>query len=162
MKLLKNKHFLSIMASVEHGEASYLAALREILDKGDFRPCRNVKDGKAVHTWSLFGQRFVYDLSDGKLPLFTTKRVFWKGVKEELLWFLQGDTYAPHLSEKGVRIWDGNGSREFLDSRGLDYKEGELGPVYGFQWRHWGASMKAMMLITVERELTKFRESLMD
>lgn len=128
------------MSSVEQGEAAYLAALREILDKGDFRPCRNVKDGKPVNTWSLFGQRFVYDLSDGKLPLFTTKRVFWKGVKEELLWFLQGDTYAPHLSEKGVRIWDGNGSREFLDSRSLTYKEGELGPVYGFQWRHWGAA----------------------
>lgn len=64
----------------------------------------------------------------------TTKRVFWKGVVEELLWFIRGDTNAKHLSEKGVKIWDANGSREFLDQCGFnDRSEGDLGPVYGFQ-----------------------------
>jgi len=86
----------------------------------------------------------VYDLQrDGTpiLPLLTTKRVFWKGVKEELLWLLSGSTYAPDLSERGVRIWDANATREFLDSRGLTSNpEGDLGPIYGFQWRHWGAT----------------------
>merc|ERR1711874_459623 len=73
-------------------------------------------------------------------PVLTTKRVFWRGVFEELLWFVRGDTNAKHLSEKGVKIWDGNGSKEFLDKRGLGHREeGDLGPVYGFQWRHFGA-----------------------
>merc|ERR1719198_2373377 len=73
-------------------------------------------------------------------PLLTTKRVFWRGVVEELLWFIKGDTNAQNLSDKGVKIWDGNGSKEFLEKRGLGHREeGDLGPVYGFQWRHFGA-----------------------
>ena len=74
------------------------------------------------------------------LPLLTTKRVFLKAVIEELLWFIAGSTSSLPLSEKGVSIWDGNGSREYLDSVGLSHREvGDLGPVYGFQWRHFGA-----------------------
>ncbi|CAK0859493.1 unnamed protein product [Prorocentrum cordatum] len=62
------------------------------------------------------------------------------GPSQELLWFVKGDTNAKHLSDKGVKIWDANGSREFLDQRGLSHREeGDLGPVYGFQWRHFGA-----------------------
>jgi len=81
-----------------------------------------------------------YNLRNNEFPLLTTKRVFWTGVVHELLWFMQGSTNAKLLQEKGVRIWDGNASRSFLDSRGLKhYEEGDLGPVYGFQWRHWGA-----------------------
>lgn len=69
----------------------------------------------------------------------TTKRVFWRGLAEELFWFIRGDTNAQLLAEKNVHIWDENGSREFLDSRGLtEYEEMDLGPVYGFQWRHFG------------------------
>jgi len=74
------------------------------------------------------------------LPLLTTKRVFLKAVIAELLWFVEGSTSSLPLSEAGVKIWDGNGSREFLDSVGLGHREvGDLGPVYGFQWRHFGA-----------------------
>jgi len=73
-------------------------------------------------------------------PLLTTKRVFWRGVVEELLWFISGSTNAKVLQEKGIHIWDGNASREYLDSIGLkEREEGDLGPVYGFQWRHFGA-----------------------
>ncbi|VDN19591.1 unnamed protein product, partial [Gongylonema pulchrum] len=75
----------------------------------------------------------------------TTKRVYWKGVLEELLWFIRGDTNAKHLSDKGVKIWDANGSRQFLDKLGFtDRQEGDLGPVYGFQWRHCGAEYRGM------------------
>ena len=74
------------------------------------------------------------------LPLLTTKRVFLRAVVAELLWFIAGSTSSIPLSEAGVRIWDGNGSREYLDSVGLVHREvGDLGPVYGFQWRHFGA-----------------------
>lgn len=80
-----------------------------------------------------------FTLADDVFPLLTTKRVFWRGLAEELFWFIKGDTNAHHLAEKNVHIWDGNGSREFLDSRGLtENEEMDLGPVYGFQWRHFG------------------------
>ncbi len=74
------------------------------------------------------------------LPLLTTKRVFIRAVIAELLWFIAGSTSSLPLSEAGIQIWDGNGSREYLDSVGLSHREvGDLGPVYGFQWRHFGA-----------------------
>ena len=74
------------------------------------------------------------------LPLLTTKRVFLRAVVAELLWFISSNTSSLSLSSAGVKIWDGNGSREFLDSVGLSHREvGDLGPVYGFQWRHFGA-----------------------
>ena len=74
------------------------------------------------------------------LPLLTTKRVFHRAIIAELLWFIQGSTSSLPLSEAGVKIWDGNGSREFLDSVGLSHRDvGDLGPIYGFQWRHFGA-----------------------
>ena len=79
------------------------------------------------------------------MPLLTTKRVFWKGVVEELLWFVKGSTNAKELSAKGVKIWDGNSSRQFLDKMGFyEREEGDLGPIYGFQWRHFGASYTDM------------------
>lgn len=85
-----------------------------------------------------------YDLSES-FPMLTTKDVFWRGVAEELIWFVKGDTNAMHLSDKKIKIWDGNASREFLDSRGLQHREEwDLGPVYGFQWRHFGAEYKTM------------------
>jgi thymidylate synthase len=81
----------------------------------------------------------------GSFPLLTTKRVFWRGVAEELLWFVRGSTNANELADVGVHIWDGNGSREFLDARGFpDRDVGDLGPVYGFQWRHFGARYAGM------------------
>lgn len=73
-----------------------------------------------------------YDL-EKSFPLLTTKRVFWKGVAEELLWFIKGSTNGNILKEKGINIWEGNGSREFLDNLGLkDREENDLGPIYGF------------------------------
>jgi thymidylate synthase len=83
------------------------------------------------------------DLPIPILPLLTTKRVFLRAVIAELLWFVEGCTTSIPLSEQGIKIWDGNGSREYLDSVGLSHREvGDLGPVYGFQWRHFGAEYK--------------------
>lgn len=76
-------------------------------------------------------------------PLLTTKRVFWRAVVEELLWFIRGSTDAKDLQAKNIRIWDGNSSREFLDKCGFHNREvGDLGPIYGFQWRHFGAKYR--------------------
>ena len=121
-------------------EMQYLDVCRDILANGVRRG-----DRTGTGTLSKFGVQMRYSLRDGTLPLLTTKRTFWRGVAEELLWFVRGSTNANELAEKDVRIWDGNGSREFLDSRGLGHREaGDLGPVYGFQWRHFGAEYTDM------------------
>jgi thymidylate synthase len=114
-------------------ERRYLALVARCIESGDKRGGRNGV------TRSVFGESLVFDASVS-FPLLTTKRVFWRGVVEELLWFLRGSTNARELSSRGVHIWDGNSSREYLDSRGLEYPEGELGPVYGWQWRRFGAA----------------------
>lgn len=100
-------------------------------------------DRTGVGTVSIFGAQMRYSLRDNVFPLLTTKRVFWRAVAEELLWFIKGSTNAKELQAKNVRIWDGNSTREFLDKIGLtEREEGDLGPVYGFQWRHFGAEYK--------------------
>ena len=70
-------------------------------------------------TLSVFGRTMRFSLRDGTLPLLTTKRTFWRGVAEELLWFVSGSTNAKLLQDRKIHIWDGNGSREYLDSIGL-------------------------------------------
>ncbi|XP_075069486.1 thymidylate synthase isoform X2 [Mixophyes fleayi] len=120
-----------------HDELQYLDQIRHILQRG-YRK----EDRTGTGTISVFGMQARYSLRD-QFPLLTTKRVFWKGVLEELLWFIKGSTNATELSAKGVKIWDANGSREFLDKQGFSAREeGDLGPVYGFQWRHFGAEYK--------------------
>eukprot|EP00537_Pseudo-nitzschia_pungens_P001396 CAMPEP_0172378572 /NCGR_PEP_ID=MMETSP1060-20121228/69491_1 /TAXON_ID=37318 /ORGANISM="Pseudo-nitzschia pungens, Strain cf. cingulata" /LENGTH=537 /DNA_ID=CAMNT_0013106293 /DNA_START=122 /DNA_END=1735 /DNA_ORIENTATION=+ len=121
-------------------EEQYLSLIRKILKEGVVRG-----DRTGTGTKSLFGAQMRFDLRDGTLPLLTTKKTFWRGVAEELLWFISGSTNANLLKEKKIGIWDGNASREFLESRGLGHREeGDLGPVYGFQWRHFGAEYKDM------------------
>lgn len=119
-------------------EYQYLNLVRKILDTG------NTKDDRTgTGTISLFGEHMKFSLRGSVVPLLTTKRVWWKGVVEELLWMISGCTDSNKLSEKGVKILDANGSRAFLDARGLQHRrEGDLGPVYGFQWRHSGAVYK--------------------
>lgn len=101
-------------------------------------------DRTGTGTLSLFAPPSMrFSLADMTLPLLTTKRVFMRGVLEELLWFVHGHTHNSLLQAKGVHIWDGNGSREYLDRIGLtEREEGDLGPVYGFQWRHFGAEYR--------------------
>ncbi|EPS98476.1 hypothetical protein FOMPIDRAFT_1126483 [Fomitopsis schrenkii] len=120
----------------KHDEIQYLDLIRTVLDTGETRP-----DRTGTGTLSIFAPPSMrFSLADNTLPLLTTKRTFWRGILEELLWFIHGSTDSKLLSAKGIKIWDGNGSKEFLEKRGLGHRrEGDLGPVYGFQWRHFGA-----------------------
>lgn len=126
--------------SKRHDEWQYLDQIQQILDNGQEK-----KDRTGTGTLSIFGMQARYNLRNDVFPLLTTKRVFWRGVAEELLWFIRGSTNANELAAKNVHIWDANGSRQFLDSMNLSHREeGDLGPVYGFQWRHFGAEYEDM------------------
>ena len=113
-----------------HEEYQYLHLLQNILENGTWEEGRNGK------TKSIFGASMRFSLKDGKIPILTTKKTAWKTCLKELLWFIRGETDNKNLKAQNVHIWDANGSREFLDSRGLtNYEEDELGPIYGYQWR---------------------------
>lgn len=82
-----------------------------------------------------------FDLRNQTYPLLTTKKMFFKGIVEELLFFIRGDTNSKLLEEKGIHIWAGNTSREFLDTHNFPTRqEGMMGPMYGFQWRHFNGT----------------------
>lgn len=115
-------------------EHKMIGLVKNILTSGKDR-----EDRTNTGTLSVFGNNLRIDISRG-LPLLTVRKTPFNVILEELLWFLRGDTDAKILQQKGIKIWDGNTSREFLDSQGLvDYNDGILGPGYGFQWRHFGA-----------------------
>jgi len=118
----------------EHEEYQYLNLVHDIFEYGV------IEKGRNGNTKSVFGSSMYFSLENGKIPILTTKKTAWKTCLKELLWFIHGDTNNEYLQREGVHIWDGNGSREFLDSRGLfNYRVGDLGPIYGHQWRHYNA-----------------------
>jgi thymidylate synthase len=149
------------MANKTHPEYQYLDLLQHILDHGVEKVSHSTGEGLR----SVFGAQMRFDLSQG-FPLLTTKKVFWKGIVHELLWFLSGSTNVTYLTRNGVHIWDDwafksykeqgtkNKKKSELTDNGelFDLKVfqekikvdstfaqqwGEIGPVYGYQWRRW-------------------------
>ena len=132
-----------------HYENQYLDLMRRIWEEGDARI-----DRTGVGTRSLFGEQLRFDLRDGRVPLLTTKRVYWKAAARELIWFLSGESNIRPLVEQNVHIWTdwpldhyrkATGEaieRDDFEARIIaddDFaaRWGDLGPVYGVQWRHW-------------------------
>jgi len=115
-------------------EQNYLNLIKEILTDGLLKDNRT-----GIMTKSVFARKLDFDLSNG-FPLLTTRKVFFRGIIEELLFFISGKTDSKILEEKGVNIWSQNTTSKFIKDRGLPYREGDMGPMYGFQWRYSGES----------------------
>ena len=117
-----------------HPETQYLQLIKDTLTTGETNMGRN------GITKSLFGVTMRYPLENATIPLLTTKKVAWKTCLKELLWFIKGSTDNRLLKAEKVAIWNKNASRSFLDQRGLiHYREDDLGPIYGHQWRFFNA-----------------------
>jgi len=121
--------------SVNSEEMQYVNLIQKIIEKG------TLETGRNGNTLSIFGETMRFSLENGRIPILTTKKTAWKTCLKELLWFIRGETDNKILQQQCVHIWDGNTSREFLDSRGLTiYPDGMAGPIYGYQWRQFGAN----------------------
>lgn len=130
-----NKYKNQDINSDQHEEYQYLNLLHDILEDGSEVVGRNGT------TKAVYGAAMHFTLTDNTLPLLTTKKVAWKTCLKELLWFIAGHTDNNILNQQNVHIWDGNATPEFMKSRGLEhYPPGDLGPLYGFQWRHFNAT----------------------
>jgi len=115
-------------------EKQYLDLIETIL-KDD-----KMEEGRNGNVYVSFGNMMKFKLNDNIIPLLTTKKLAWKSCLKELLWFISGSTDNEVLQQQNVKIWNANGSRDFLDSRGLyNNDENDLGPVYGHQWRFFNA-----------------------
>ena len=119
----------------------YLDLMRHVRDKGVFKP-----DRTGTGTYSVFGHQMRFDLSQG-FPAVTTKKLHLKSIIHELLWFLSGNTNIAYLKENGVSIWN-----EWAD------EEGELGPVYGYQWRSWPTG-DGRHIDQIQQLMTQLKES---
>lgn len=118
-------------------ELEYLKLMRQILETG-----KSNDDRTGIGTLSIFGAMLKYNLRD-TFPISTTKRIPLRMIFEELMLYISGRTDNRILQEKGIHIWDGNTSREFLDRRGLsEYREGDFGETYGFNMRHYGSAYR--------------------
>lgn len=116
-------------------EQRYLTLLKEIIMSNNLVPSRT-----GTGCYSIFGRDLRISLRNNVIPLLTTKQVFFRGVVAELLFFISGSTDTNKLRQQNIHIWDGNTTREFLDSHGLShYPEYDMGPTYSFLFTHAGA-----------------------
>jgi thymidylate synthase len=114
-------------------EEKYLTTMFNLIKKENIRNTRN------AITFSKFSTKLSFNLKNNTIPVLTTKKIYWKGVVGELLFFLSGQTNNKILQKQNIHIWDNNTSQEFIDKIGLSYKLDDMGPMYGFQWRYFNA-----------------------
>lgn len=131
---LFSKKITPLSKNKPHPEIQYLNLIKNIIDNGVEEKGRN------GITKTIIGSQLRFPLHNNQIPLLTTKKMAWKSCLKELLWFISGDTDNKTLKQQDVSIWNDNGSRKFLDSRYLNhYREDDLGPVYGYQWRFYNS-----------------------
>ena len=144
------------MTTSTKDEKNYLEFLNLVKNEGIKKNTRN------GITYSYFSHLLKFDISN-HFPLLTTKKMFFKGIVEELLWFLRGSVNSKELESKGVNIWKGNSSREYLDANGFShYDEGYLGPIYGYQWRSFNGKIDQLKYLLEELKLENSRRILIN
>lgn len=117
-----------------HEEYQYINLLKDLMTDG------TIEKGRNGNTLCSVGSAMHFSLENGQIPIFTTKKTAWKTCLKELLWFIHGKMDNKLLTQQNVHIWDSNSTSEFMESRGLThYREGDLGSLYGHQWRFWNA-----------------------
>ena len=122
-----------VKKSYKHEEEQYLELIKDLFENS------SIENGRNGNTFCAIGSAMYFSLENNKIPILTTKKVAMKTCLKELLWFIKGQTNNKLLKEQKVHIWDLNGTKEFLESRGLSYEEDDLGPVYGHQWRFFNS-----------------------
>lgn len=115
----------------EH-DNEYHALCQRILENGNERDNRT-----DIKTISVFGEKIEFNISRS-FPLLTTKKMYWKGIAHELLWFLKGSSNVKELQKKNIHFWDGNTSPDYIENNSLNIEPYNIGAGYGFQWRHRG------------------------
>jgi thymidylate synthase len=126
-----------------HEETQYLTLLRNIIETGTLELTRN------GNCQTVFGRHMSFSLKGGVLPILTTRKISIRVAFFELMFFIRGQTNIEHLPVNDIHIWDANSTREFLDSRNLtNYPVGELGPIYGAQWRHFNSTINNIPSVT--------------
>lgn len=144
------------MFIMNNEEQQYLDLLSECMNGTERHPS---VERTGTGTIGTIGSMMKFDLTNNALPLLTTKKVYWKGVLHELLWFIDGETDSNVLEDSNVNIWSGNTTREFLDSNGLYHvPEKDIGTGYGFQWRNWGGDYDQW----IENDIRTGRDQLKD
>lgn len=131
----RNKPCKCLLMTKGEGEVGYISILESVLENGQRVNTRNSE------TLSEFGKTLTFDLCEG-FPLLTSKKMFFRGIVEEFLFFIRGETDSKILEEKGINIWKLNTSKEFLSRNNLPYREGLMGPMYGYLWRYYGAKYR--------------------
>ncbi|KRH93919.1 thymidylate synthase [Pseudoloma neurophilia] len=121
----------------KHEEYQYLDLIKTLMEKGVKR-----NDRTGTGTLALIGTQMRFSLDNDTLPLLTTKQTAYKSILKELLFFIKGQTDNKILTDQNVHIWTDNSTAEFFEKYGIDREPGDLGPIYGFQWRHCGAKYK--------------------
>lgn len=129
--------YVNVYEYVNYEEQQYLSILQEIKEHGVLMQNRT-----GIDTKSLFVRSMRFNLRDGRIPVLTTKRTFFRGGAEEMLFFLSGSTDVQKLRDKNIFYWDANTTKEFLESRGLPFNEYDMGATYGFLYRHFGAEYR--------------------
>lgn len=127
---------------ISNYEMDYINLIKRILKT----PVRPDRTGVGCH--GVFSAELEVDLTEG-FPLLTGRRISLRLIFEELMWFIRGQTDAKILQKLNVNIWNGNTSKEFIEKRGLNYTEGQAGPIYGHQWRHWGGDQLMKVIDTL-------------
>ena len=117
---------------IQDNEIEYCKMLSDILMNGQ------MKRGRNGDVLTLFSKQIDMDV-EHSFPLLTCKKMFWRGIVEELLFFIRGNTNTKLLEDKKINIWRLNTTKSFIEQKNLNYSEGDMGPMYGFQWRHYGS-----------------------